>query len=295
MVTVSVTDLSAYLFCPRTLYLRRVLKIVPPPREVMVKGTIKHAIIDLMNRREQTIVTSVRRFISYPEVYHIYKTTYGKLLRMTILNNHPALAAVGISDQEMFRLAWPMVLRETEERAQHLFQFVKTNQIFGEELWDRLEPKIKSELSITSDKLQLNGVVDQIRIYPDKIVPYELKSGKTPPEGEIWKSHKIQLTGYALLLEESFGRPINEGIIRYLDAERRTSHEETLDVIPSVHDDRILAINPFLRDEVKALIQKVQILLSSPIVPPKCPEKKGCKECMADRLSSPKESAPLES
>lgn len=287
---VSVTDLSAYLFCPRTLYLRKVLKVVPPPREVMVKGTVKHGIIDLMNRREQTIVTSVRRFTSYPEVYHTYKTAYGKLLRMLILNNHQALATVGINDQEMFRVAWPMVLRETEERAQHLFQFMKANQIFGEELWDRLEPKIKSELAITSDKLQLTGVVDQIRIYPDKIVPYELKSGKIPPEGEIWKSHKVQLTGYVLLLEESFGRPIAEGIIRYLDAERRGSQEETSEPRPSIHDDRILAINPFLRDDVKELIQKVQTLLSSPVIPAKCPEKKKCRECMADQFSSPQES-----
>ena len=38
----SVTHLSSYLYCPRKLYLQKVLSIYEPPKEALVKGTIRH-------------------------------------------------------------------------------------------------------------------------------------------------------------------------------------------------------------------------------------------------------------
>jgi len=43
---ISASDLSAWDFCPRQVYFRRVLGIKPEKKEVMIKGTIKHSIFE---------------------------------------------------------------------------------------------------------------------------------------------------------------------------------------------------------------------------------------------------------
>ena len=56
---ISVSMLSAYLYCKRKLFLERVLGLFEPEKEALVKGTIRHETYDRVNRIEEKIVKSI--------------------------------------------------------------------------------------------------------------------------------------------------------------------------------------------------------------------------------------------
>lgn len=74
------------------------------------------------------------------------------------------------------------------------------------------------EMQLESEAMGLKGKVDAIRRRDGLLIPYEHKKGRAreADDGhEAWPSDRIQLTAYAMLLEEETGRRIGEGRIRY--------------------------------------------------------------------------------
>jgi CRISPR-associated exonuclease Cas4 len=70
---------------------------------------------------------------------------------------------------------------------------------------------------LRSERYRLVGRPDELRRLPDgRIVPVELKSRSTPPDGPP-RSHRVQVEAYALLVEETTGRAPPFGILRYGD------------------------------------------------------------------------------
>ncbi|TAK33662.1 MAG: type I-MYXAN CRISPR-associated endonuclease Cas1 [Chloroflexota bacterium] len=72
---------------------------------------------------------------------------------------------------------------------------------------------------LSSDRLGLVGRLDAARQRDGAWIPYEHKRGRSrrseAGEPEAWASDQLQLTAYALLLEEEVGKPVLEGRIRY--------------------------------------------------------------------------------
>lgn len=246
----SVTHISSYLYCPRKLYLQEVLGLYEPPKESLVKGSIRHKVHENINLIEEELVKSIRKGVTLSDLKGKYHQKYREILLDAIKQNKEELEQFNILPQNLFKNVWPLILSESETRATTLYNFIQTHKIFGEELWEKLTPKIESELRIESEKLGLKGVIDQIEIYREGFVPVELKTGKSPKEG-IWPGHKIQLIAYALLLEEKFNTEIKEGFVHYLDTKEK----------------KHIALNQFMRIEVKELIQKVNTLLDLDKIP----------------------------
>ena len=238
------------------------MKIVEPPKEALVKGSIRHDVYDNVNKIEESIVKSFLIEDGFEEIYKRYMRNYSRLLRKAIEKNKHGLRTVQLPLIEAYKQIWPFFERESKTRAERLFNFIQEHNLIGDELWDKLTPKIKSEIKITSDSLMLKGIIDQLEIYEADYVPIELKTGKMPNEG-MWPGHRIQLGAYALLLEEKFGKQIKEGFVHYLDHEER----------------RYLGINPFLKEEILTLRDKVKNLLESKQAPE--PEKNinKCRVC----------------
>ena len=108
----------------------------------------------------------------------------------------------------------------------------------------------------------LKGIIDKIEKYEDGIVPVELKTGSMPREG-VWPGHRIQIAAYALMLEKKLGKEIKEGVVHYLD--------------PNIR--RQVVINPFLREEVKELKDKVRALLDGNEIPAAADNENKCAKC----------------
>lgn len=254
--------LTSYMYCKRKLYLQYVLKFFEPIKESTIKGTIRHETYDLINKEEESIVKSIKEKRTLEELKEIYKHKTSKLLRQAISKYRKELKNLDISGPELFKNTWPLILEESEARANNLFNFMQQHLVFGDELWEKLTPKIKSEIYIDSDELHLKGVVDQIYVYKDGIVPIELKTGNCPKE-DVWPNHKIQIGAYALLLEKEFKQKVKEGFVHYLDANTK----------------RHIPINPFLILEIKDLINKVNLVLSEEKVPEFTTNPNKCSSC----------------
>ena len=46
---ISVSMLSTYLYCPRKLFLQKILMVEEPPKESLVMGSIRHEVYDYIN------------------------------------------------------------------------------------------------------------------------------------------------------------------------------------------------------------------------------------------------------
>ena len=254
--------LSSYLYCPRKLFLQKVLAVEEPPKESLVLGSLRHEIYDFINQAEEKIVSSIKEKIQYNQLILLYKTFYSKALRERIIKNKSKIKEVNLDIVDVFKKTWPLILEEAEIRAKNIFEFIQRYNLYGKELWKRLTPKIISELSINSDKLQLTGIIDRIEAYTESYVPIELKTGKMPEDG-VWPGHRIQIAAYAMLIEEKFNTKVKEGFINYLDA-KETRH---------------IAINPFMKEEIISLVKEVQNLLKKQILPEYCGNKNKCTNC----------------
>ena len=159
-------------------------------------------------------------------------------------NNKKPLLELELNLGVIFRKVLPLILEESEERVERLFKFIQENNFYGEELWENLTPKTISELRIDSEKLNLKGYIDQIEIHKNRVVPIELKTGSCPQEG-VWPGHRLQVGAYAMLAEEHFNQEVKEAFILYLDQKQK----------------RHISINPFLKEEIKEMIKKIESLL----------------------------------
>jgi len=254
--------LSAYLFCSRKLFLQQVLALKEPPKESTVLGSLRHEIYDFVNQSEERIVTSIKERIQYNELLSTYKTLYSKILREKIIKNKSNIKSVNLDIVDVFKRTWPLILGEAETRTKNIFDFIRQYNVFGQDLWKKLTPKIISEHHIDSNKLQLKGIIDRIEVYETGYVPIELKTGKIPKDG-VWPGHRIQIVAYAMLIEEKFKTTVKEGFVRYLDAK----------------ETRQISINPFMKEEIIELVKSIQELLKNHNLPNYCENRNKCTNC----------------
>jgi len=259
---ISVTMLSTYLYCHRMLFLQKVLAVEEPPKESLVLGSLRHEIYDFINRDEQKIVTSIKEKMQYNQLFNTYKSNYSKILREKIIQHKSRIKEVNLDIVNVFKKTWPLILNEAETRTKNIFGFIRKHNIYGNELWEKLTPKIVSEKRIESEKLQLKGIVDRIEVYENCYVPIELKTGKMPKEG-VWPGHRIQIAAYAMLIEENFNTSVKEGFIRYLDT----------------NQTRQITINPFMKEEIISLTKEIQELLKTQDIPNYCENRNKCTNC----------------
>jgi CRISPR-associated protein Cas4 len=134
--------------------------------------------------------------------------------------------------------------------------------VYGQQLWDMMEPKITSEQWVESPELRLQGFIDQVEVYADRCVPIEIKSGSAPRTG-VWDTHQIQVAAYAMILRHTTGKQVEGGIVRYLE----------------VDETRPVSLNPFLELKVRELQRKVETLLKNTELPERCEHEKKCDAC----------------
>lgn len=259
---ISVSLLSSYLYCSRKLFLEKVLLLEEPPKESLVLGSIRHETYDNINKTEEEIVTSITKGYDSEHILTLYKQKYLQILRKAVASNKKRLEGVNISMLEAYRKSFPFIMEESSVRANNIYNFIESNNVFGEELWQKLTPKILSELRVESDELRLKGIIDQVHVYGDEYVPFELKTGRTPSDG-VWPSHRVQIAAYSLLLQEKFNKDVKEGFVVYLDTKEK----------------RRISINPFMKHEIRQLVDEVIALLESRELPDFCSNENKCIKC----------------
>lgn len=203
---INVTDITAYLYCPRKVYLRLVKGIKEPPNKKMISGFLKHKIFDIFNKNESAIVSGIKENLSEEELQSLYKTHLTNLTQEISVTYQNMITSFGINQQELLDNVLEFMEKEIKLRVKAIKTVLNLNYR-GKELWRNLKPKYLTEFEITSQELGLKGRIDRVKL-ENEILPYEIKTRE-----EIYESDKIQLAAYSLLLQEEFGKKIEKGIV----------------------------------------------------------------------------------
>jgi len=260
MNLISVSALSSWTHCPRQFYLSYVLCIEEPPKDVMILGLIKHKLHENMAKEEQKLITELKKTDNVQEKI---QTTYTQILKKIVVEHSNALRLVTIPLTTAFQKALPIIKFESEDLANRIIPLLEKG-LTGEELWNAITPKVKTEYSLQSIKLGLKGRIDKLECHETKILPVELKSGNPPKEG-VWEGHRIQAAAYAMMLEDKFNVQVPEAVVHYVDHNSK----------------RTIVLNPFMKQEVTETAEKVRKCLETKELPKGCGREdcKACKQC----------------
>lgn len=259
---IPVNALAAYLYCPRKLYLQKALRIQEPTKESALRGTIKHMALQGFSEREGVLVVSLHPEQGLEDIKKHFEKVISTEIRNAIIEKKSSLRRLNIQPEQVFNKVFAQLKPHIETRAENVWKFITRQKLYGRELWENLKPKIKSEYALSSETYNLTGVIDQVFVYPERLLPIELKSGNMPSEG-FWPGHKIQLAAYILMLEDNFGFSVKEGLVYYMQEK----------------EYRLLTMNPFLKQEVIKTRELVENLLASKKAPPILKKESKCNNC----------------
>ncbi len=204
---ISVSDLVSYLYCPRKLYLKKVLKISEPLNKQMIIGRIRHEVLDLFSKKEPEIFKSVKEPLLKYELQAIYEEIIKQLSLQVFKENNKSLLRFNIDRAELMSSLFSYVRNEINIRTESAFKSISQG-FLGEEIWEHVTPKYLTEYKVESKNLGLTGRIDRIEVNNDTLIPFEVKT-----RDQIFKSDLIQLTAYAMLLEEEIHKKVEKGYV----------------------------------------------------------------------------------
>ena len=77
---ISVSTLSSYMYCQRKLYLQYVLKVSEPPKDVFLKGSIRHKVYENINLAEEELVKGIKKGVNKEDLKGKYHQKYREIL-----------------------------------------------------------------------------------------------------------------------------------------------------------------------------------------------------------------------
>lgn len=151
--------------------------------------------------------------------------------------------------------------------------------------YERIEGKTKhenqgtrgnwlNELYLESEEYGLKGKIDVLDLEDARTVPVERKRAES---GQYYRSDKIQLAGYCMLLEDHLSDPVCEGAIYLYETDQR------------IH----VTITEDHREAVAELIEEIRSMTVDD-VPPLTDNPSKCEACSARSYCMPAETAALE-
>lgn len=126
------------------------------------------------------------------------------------------------------------------------------------------------DVRLFSGRLGVNGLLDLVIVRGEEAIenheaiPVEFKNSTHPPG----LNHKYQLTTYALLCEERFGKPVRRGFV-YLIPKKRAFE---------------IQITPDARRFAMRTLERIRTMLASEQLPVPTPHRERCTDCEFQRL-----------
>jgi CRISPR-associated exonuclease Cas4 len=131
-----------------------------------------------------------------------------------------------------------------------------------------------NELYLESKELGLKGKIDVLDLEEARAVPVERKRAES---GQYYRSDKVQLAGYCMLLEEHINESVREGAIYLYETDQRLHVTITEDHRESV------------RKQIKEMCS-----MASDSVPPLTDNPSKCEKCSTREYCMPAETVTLE-
>ncbi|RLI92555.1 MAG: CRISPR-associated protein Cas4 [Candidatus Altiarchaeales archaeon] len=240
---IQVSSLNDYSFCPRAVYLSKVLGVKPKMSRRLLMGSIWHFIMRELSIRQHKFLN---RITDGGEIRILLSEELEKILRdLPFIYGH-------ISKDDLDEFI-PILRKEIQNDIDVMSN--KLNELitrFGIEDALRMITPWKVEFQVNSRRLGMRGRIDKVMRNPD-IFPVEIKTGKCP-ETDVWNGNKLQLCAYAMLLEDRFNSKVNYGLIEYtrIQEERRVVMTSALRRnVLEVRDMIIDIINGHIPERIK--------------------------------------------
>ena len=207
---ISVSDINAWLYCPRKLYLQRVCGLNVSLNRNMLIGKIKHSIIESFSKKEENFVSQLDKDYDKLDLVFMYEDFLKGIANLVFIDNNEAINRFMVDKEDIFK----KILRDFSEDIKIRITGIKeatSKGFFKESIWKNLDYVYLSEVRLESPAYGLRGRVDRILISrkDNSIIPFELKSR----EDRIFRSDELQLTAYAMLLEDYYKTSISRGIV----------------------------------------------------------------------------------
>ena len=133
---------------------------------------------------------------------------------------------------------------------------------------DYLRKKIgvtKKEIGVylASPSLRVRGIVDEVLTLEDgTMAPLDYKY--TEPNEVVYRTHRVQVILYGLLIEEAYRMPVKRGYVAYIRG-GNDLHEVTID--------------PDARQEVKEVVDEIFAIIETGYHPKRTPYRVRCVDC----------------
>jgi len=254
--------LATFLYCQRKVFLENVLKIKKLKRGQSVKMLLVKKLRFLTNTHDERIVRGVTRQMDSNTLEQHYRKEYDDLIKSVIQENRTVIDKAVLLPNYLHTYLMRNMQTEILYRSANIAEFIEKNSLLGEELWNELSPKIKSEYEVSDVELDLRSSIDMLENYGKSVVPVLIRTGRAPDEG-VWPGHQIIIATQLILLEKMFGSAITKGSVRYLE--------------PGLCRDVVM--NPFMKDRVLDIHEKVKKTLEMTSLPSRVENERKCKRC----------------
>ena len=205
---INVTDLSMYLYCPRKFFLEKIKGLRSPPSKQMIEGKIRHEVLEAFSNNEKDFVLSLEQ-INKNKVLANFHNFLFDISSSVLSKNLHLIKSFSINKGEITEKIINSMKNDIQLRAESI-ENTMAQGFLRQELWENLNPKYISEMPIQSESLGLRGRIDRLMILGKTIIPFELKTREIE---KIYDSDEIQLTAYAMLLEEHYNIKIPIAIL----------------------------------------------------------------------------------
>lgn len=206
--TINVSDLTQYLLCPRLVYFR-------------AKGYEQDRIVNVKERGR------LERIILKELAFNLDTLSCGgdDVRVQDIEEGEDAISVI----YDILEGIECIYKEELEGVKKDLFEAVKRDVVCGM-VGDEWLNKVRNgllaleeakgyerEQILVSEKLSMSGSVDKLIRADEEVIPCVIKTGKCPDFG-VWRSDRVQLTAYAMLIEEKFETRVKRGFVEYIRA-----------------------------------------------------------------------------
>ena len=191
-----VSDITAYLRCPRLVYFRNVYQ---NKQKNINEKYLSHLILKELALTYHHALASC----DVAETLHI------ELDR--IINELPVLYRAELSDVNRSMILSAASGIDIDAIGSRIAESIQRTG--REELRTKITP-CAVEYTMYSGALGIAGSPDKLVRADGCVHPSMVKTGNVPDCG-VWKPDRLQITAYAMLVEETFGKVVEYGIVEY--------------------------------------------------------------------------------
>ncbi len=210
------SDLNTHAFCPRKIYLSRVLKLGKKPTKEMYRGIIEHILRKELSFRYPRILERVSEPMEISESVDREIDSILKgfpFIYRELVNQSPEDVDCNTILQEL------VAGLHHETAALHRTLEFMVEEAGLQKAIEEVTPW-RIEYAVESRELGISGRIDKVLRRNNIYIPVEVKTGRVP--SSVWWGDRLQVAAYSMLLEEELDSvDISFSIVEYTRSSER--------------------------------------------------------------------------